>query len=73
MAGHYSVINYRHGPTLYQPYQRGGLWSGPCDMDRLYTGPILQCGRLQRMVFVVLVCSISGVLDGLRVGLSGRR
>jgi hypothetical protein len=28
MAGHYSLINYRHGPTLYQPSQHGSLRAG---------------------------------------------
>jgi hypothetical protein len=55
MAGHYSIINYRHGSTLHQPCQRGDLQLGPCDMGRLYTGPLLQCWMLQCMVFAVLI------------------
>jgi hypothetical protein len=55
MAGHYSVINYKYRPTLYQPCQRDDLWAGPCDMGRTTHGPLLQCGRLQRMAFVILI------------------
>jgi hypothetical protein len=65
MAGHYSIINYKHGLTHYQPCLRGDLRSGSYNMGRLYTGPLLQCGRLQ--------CEVFTVLDGLRPDLSGRR
>jgi hypothetical protein len=55
MVGHYSVINYRHGPTLYQPVSVVAYGRDPMTWTKLYMDPLLQYGTLQRMVFVVLI------------------
>jgi hypothetical protein len=72
MAGHYIVINYRRGPTLYQPRQRGGLRSVPYDMGQSIHDPPFTMWKITTHGLRSPDCSISGVLDGLRPSLSLR-
>jgi hypothetical protein len=68
MEGHYSVINYRHGPTLFQPYQHGGLRAGPCNMGRTIHGPPFTMWRITMYGLRGLDRSIFEVFDGVRPG-----